>query len=320
MGKTTFIMIGAAILDVLAKPVNLSAFRVDSIPAETLTTNTGGDAMNEARTLAALGAKVRLVSKLGEDAAGEMILGRCRDLGIDTEFIRRSAEIPTGVNIVLIDEAGEWRFITNPHGTLRQFYPEDIPREALEGGKILCFASIFVAPAFTAPVLAELFSQAKQKGLLLCADMTKRKNQETVWDMRECLQWLDYIFPNYEEASLLTGRSDWDEIADAFLECGVGHVVIKAGARGCFIKSRTERLWVPACRGVRCVDTTGAGDTFSACFLYALDQGYSLEDCGRFANAGASFCIQQVGAVGAGNDPEAVRKRAGLQGTEPTCV
>ena len=177
-----------------------------------------------------------------------------------------------------------------------------------------------MAPAFTAPVLAELFSQAKQKGLLLCADMTKRKNQETVWDMRECLQWLDYIFPNYEEASLLTGRSDWDEIADAFLECGVGHVVIKAGARGCFIKSRTERLWVPACRGVRCVDTTGAGDTFSACFLYALDQGYSLEDCGRFANAGASFCIQQVGAVGAGNDPEAVRKRAGLQGTEPTCV
>ena len=138
MGKTTFIMIGAAILDVLAKPVNLSAFRVDSIPAETLTTNTGGDAMNEARTLAALGAKVRLVSKLGEDAAGEMILGRCRDLGIDTEFIRRSAEIPTGVNIVLIDEAGERRFITNPHGTLRQFYPEDIPREALEGGKILC--------------------------------------------------------------------------------------------------------------------------------------------------------------------------------------
>ena len=38
--------------------------------------------MNEARTLAALGAKVRLVSKLGEDAAGEMILGRCRDLGL----------------------------------------------------------------------------------------------------------------------------------------------------------------------------------------------------------------------------------------------
>ena len=51
MGKTTFIMIGAAILDVLAKPVNLSAFRVDSIPAETLTTNTGGDAMNEARRI-----------------------------------------------------------------------------------------------------------------------------------------------------------------------------------------------------------------------------------------------------------------------------
>lgn len=313
MGKTTFILIGAAILDVLAKPVELTSFQVDSIAAETLTTNTGGDAMNEARTLALLGAGVRLVSKVGEDAAADMILGQCRTLGIDTEFIRRSRETPTGVNIVLIDSRGERRFITNPRGTLRKFGPEDVPEEALEGGRILCFASIFVAPAFTASALEDLFARAKKKGLILCADMTKRKNGETVWDMKRCLSWLDYIFPNYEEASLLTGKKDWDEIADAFLECGVKNVVIKAGEKGCFIKTKTRRLWVPVCRGVPCVDTTGAGDTFSACFLYALDHGYSLEECGRFANAGASFCIGRVGAVGAGTDPEAIRRRAGIQ-------
>ena len=312
MKETTCIVIGAAILDVLAKPVNVSAFRVDSIPAETLTTHTGGDAMNEARTLASLGVPVRLVTRLGEDPAGEMILGQCRSLGIDTEFIRRSPEYPTGVNIVLVDEKGERRFITNPQGTLRKFFPEDIPEQALRGGRILCFASIFVAPAFTDGVLAELFARAREEGLLLCADMTKRKNGESVRDMRRCLSYLDYIFPNYEEAALLTGRSDWDEIADAFLECGVKHVVIKAGARGCFIKTETERFWVPAVPGVRCVDTTGAGDTFSACFLYALSRGYPLEQCGRFANAGASFCIEQVGSSGSGIELEAVLRRAGL--------
>ena len=63
--------------------------------------------------------------------------------------------------------------------------------------------------------------------------------------------------------------------------------------------------------------TSGAGDTFAACFLYALDRGLSLADCGRFANAGASFCIETVGAAGAGNDPDAILKRAGLAGRYP---
>ena len=117
--------------------------------------------MNEARTLAALGAKVRLVSKLGEDAAGEMILGRCRDLGIDTEFIRRSAEIPTGVNIVLIDEAGRaavyYQSSRHPCGSsIRKTFPGRPWREERSSA-----LPVFLwAPAFTAPVLAELFSQA----------------------------------------------------------------------------------------------------------------------------------------------------------------
>ena len=105
-------------------------------------------------------------------------------------------------------------------------------------------------------------------------------------------------FPNYEEAALLTGKSDWDDIADVLLDCGVRHVILKAGSEGCFIKTASERFWIPACSDIRCVDTTGAGDTFTACFLYALNSGFSLPDCGRFANAGASFCIEQTGAAG----------------------
>lgn len=317
MKNTTFILIGAAILDVLARPVGADVFQTGSVPADTLTVHTGGDAMNEACALAALGAQVRLVTRLGNDTAADMILARCGSLGIDTSCIKRSASVPTGVNVVLVGPDGERHFITSPHGTLRKFYPEDISPEALQGGKFLCFASIFVAPPFTAGACAALFRQARKNGLTVCADMTKRKNGETLDDMRECLSCLDYLFPNYEEAALLTGKADWDDIADAFLDCGVGHVILKAGSRGCFIKTRSERFWIPAVSGISCVDTTGAGDTFAACFLYALDRGLSLADCGRFANAGASFCIETVGAAGAGNDPDAILKRAGLAGRYP---
>ena len=127
--------------------------------------------------------------------------------------------------------------------------------------------------------------------------------------MRECLSLLDYIFPNYEEACLLTGRSGRDEAADAFLACGVGHVVLKDGARGCLIKTTEERYEIPAYPSAECIDTTGAGDTFTACFLYALGQGMTLPECGRFANAGASICIEQLGAVGGIQDKDAVMER-----------
>lgn len=294
-----FIIIGASIIDVLAQPANAEVFTTGSCPAEQISMSTGGDAINEASVLAALSCSVRLISKIGQDFSGKYILSHCRQLGIDSSYFIIDPSIDTGINIVLVDQDGERHFITNPHGSLRKLIPADIADSALENGKYLCFASIFVSPAFDPPALTGLFSKAKKKGLITCADMTKRKNNETIYDLKECLQYLDYVFPNYEEACLLTGLSDLDAVADAFLGFGVKHVIIKTGSKGCFIKTRHERYLVSARPASRCIDTTGAGDTFTACFLYALNQGMTLEECGRFANAGASLCIEQVGATGA---------------------
>lgn len=296
--KIDFIIIGASILDVLAQPVTADVFDTGSVEAGHVAMHTGGDALNEASVLSALGSSVRLVSKLGTDYAGNYIKNHCRLAGIESSFLVEDDSLETGVNLVLIDDSGERHFITSQNGSLRKLYPDDIPDDALCEGRYLCFASIFVFPTFDDTAMAELFSRAKARGLILCADMTRRKNGETLNDMTNSLSLLDYIFPNYEEASLLTGFTDWDEIADAFLSCGVGCVVLKVGARGCFIKTKAERYEIPAYPHAHCVDTTGAGDTFTACFLDALNHGVPLPECGCFANAGASICIERIGATG----------------------
>ena len=69
---------------------------------------------------------------------------------------------------------------------------------------------------------------------------------------------------------MVTRKEDPDEAADAFLDCGVKHAVIKLGKQGCLIKSRSERIIVPAVPDAVCLDTTGAGDNFAAGFLYGL--------------------------------------------------
>lgn len=300
-GEPEVIVIGGAVADIPLAPVNRAVFEAGSWPMERIAMRTGGDAANEAVTLCRLGHSAALVSKLGADAAGDFVLGELRRAGVDTGCVKREAGLDTSINIVLVREDGERGFITSRSGSLRRLSLADIlpalsaPR--LSRAKIACLASLFVSPALDLSDTASLFDALRARGLLLCADTTRRKNGETLREAGAALSRLDYFFPNLEEAALLTGRDDADAAADALLDAGVGHVAIKLGGRGCLLKSARERHLVPACPGVRCLDTTGAGDTFAAAFIAALLEGRCLRDCGRYANAAASLCVERLGAT-----------------------
>ena len=134
--------------------------------------------------------------------------------------------------------------------------------------------------------------------MTVCADMTKRKLGETVEDIKEALECVDYILPNEEEACLVTGKDTAEEAAERLLEAGVKNVVIKCGARGCLVRNRRECYRVLAKPGVRCIDTTGAGDSFAAGFIYALSKGRTLRECAEYANACGARAVQVLGATG----------------------
>lgn len=291
------IIIGAAIIDVLVRPVDAEVFQTGSYPAEDIRMSTGADALNEATVLARMGKKVRLETLIGDDGAGKYILRHCTDAGIELPQDCVRKDIPTGINIVLIDRTGERRFLTNPHGTLRALSVEDIHMPFDETAQIVCFASIFVFPGLGARELEIIFRQAKSQGKIVCADMTKRKNNETVEEMAEALKYVDYLFPNAEEAMLLTGKDTVEEAAQSLYEAGVKHVVIKGGGRGCYLRSSDERGWIPAVTGVKCVDTTGAGDSFAAGFVCALSEERSFRECAQFANECGAKAVGSVGAV-----------------------
>ena len=56
-------------------------------------------------------------------------------------------------------------------------------------------------------------------------------------------------------------------------------------------------MQIPAVEGIRPVDTTGAGDSFAAGFIYGLSQGWSLEESARFGNECGARAVQQIGAT-----------------------
>ena len=228
---------------------------------------------------------------------GEIIRKCCESSGILLSDSCIQKKLRTGINVVLIQENGERSFLTNKNGSLRKLNLECLDLNFPKSTKVVSFASIFVFPHWKDEELSWLFRQAKEQGAIVCADMTKCKNNETVKDLSQTLPYVDYLLPNYEEASMFTGETDIDRIADVLLEAGVKNVVIKWGSRGCYIKNRETQLTIPAVFGVECVDTTGAGDSFAAGFLYGLYQGYTLEQCGKIANACGALAVQKLGAA-----------------------
>lgn len=291
------ICIGAAIVDIPLQPVSKNIFDIDSYPLERIAMTTGGDAINEATILSRLGHKTALNSRIGNDAPGHFILDACRREQIDIHSLKMDDSIDTSINVGLVTEDGERTFVTNCNGSLWQLNIEDVDFSRLSQVKLLSLASIFNSPRLDGDALVKIFSQAKAHGLTICADMIKPRLNERLADISDALRYVDYLFPNFDEARLLTGETDLDSIADRFLACGVKTVVIKHGKQGCFIKNATERVAVPAVQGITAVDTIGAGDNFVSGFIAGLLEEKSLIECARFANATAAISVLSVGAT-----------------------
>ena len=291
-------IIGNAIVDVLAKSVNAEVFETGSQPVENIKLAFGGDALNEAVVLTRLGKKVDLISKVGRDEAGLRVLSFLKDSGVSVDKIIVENGLDTSINVVLIDEHGERYFLTNPAGSQRKLAEDDIFPYLDSANDIVSFASIFVSPSLDIPAMTRVFKRIKEKpDRILVADMTKAKKGERLEDLADLLPYVDYVLPNEDEIALLTGEKDPYINAGLLIESGVSCAVIKCGSKGCIIRTRDEMYHIPAYPVKKCVDTTGAGDTFAAGFLWALSEGLPLIDCGCFACAAASCTVECVGAT-----------------------
>lgn len=303
------LVIGAAIIDIPLRPVGKEVFDIESYPIDGINMTIGGDAINEATIISRLGYKVGLVSCIGDDVPGKFILEHCKKDNIETAYIKIDPNIDTSINIGLVTDDGERTFITNRQGSLWKFNFEDVDLSSLKKTKILSFASIFNNPLFNEKSMINIFKQAKENNVLICADMVNPRIGETLEEIKDALKFIDYFFPNYDEASLMTGEKDIDAIADVFLGYGIKNIIIKTGKKGCYMKNSNERLMVEGYPHSKCIDTIGAGDNFASGFICALLEGKDFKTCGEFANAVASISVEHVGATTGVRNREQVEER-----------
>lgn len=299
------VCIGLAVCDILFKPVSKDILTQDSQIVEDMELQVGGDALNAAVNLTRLGNSTVLIGAVGADPMGEILLGKLKEIPIETNNIKIKNGCGTSTSAVLIEKSGE-RHIAHYSGANSSLCLDDIPNKIIENTKIMVIGSAGSLPALDGDPLCKLLRHAQAAGtqtVLDTAGLTDSYEREKI---KSLFKYTDIFIPNIQEACILSGLGKPERaitaeqlktIAHCFIELGVKQVIIKLGANGSFYQSETESFLCDSFK-TDVKDTTGAGDAFVAGYITGLLRGLPPKKCCETANACGSLCISQTGTTG----------------------
>lgn len=252
----------------------------------------GGKGANQAVAAAKLGAQVSLVARLGTDVFGDASLANFRREGIDTGFVARDPEHPSGVALIFVDRHGENVIVVAP-GANARLSPEDVERAAERMSACSAVVLQLEVPMGTVEYAARL---AHGKGIKVILNPAPMRDAGLPGGL---LGLVDVLVPNESEARVLLGLDAGAEMdADAvlgLLGLGAASAVVTLGRRGALVVSPDGVESIPALE-VKATDTTAAGDAFTGALAVALSSGHDLVQAARFAGVAAGISVTRMGA------------------------
>lgn len=290
------VCLGILVADVVGKPIEAFPPRGTLAPVERMELHAGGCAVNTGIALARLGVSTAILGKVGADGFGDFLRQALEKNGIEAQGIVLDPSVSTSASMVAVHADGERTFLHHT-GANAVYSAADVAWPVIEAADVLHVAGPFLMDKFVGSDCADVLQRAKALG--------KTTTLDTVWDftgrwletLAPCLPFLDYALPSLEEARRITGQQAPRDIAQVFLDYGVGSVGIKMGEAGAYVRTAGgDEMTLPPMR-VEAVDALGAGDAWAAGFLCGLTRGWDMEKTARFANAVGACCVQALGAT-----------------------
>jgi len=255
----------------------------------------GGKGANSAVAIQKLGGQCVFCTKLGADVHGQKLYGYYKELGIDTKYIKVDHDHPTGLAVVIKEADGTNRIVVYPGAN------SYITRDAIEDA-FACEPDAlylgFEIPFETALIAAKLAAARNIPIFLDAAPADKnypleKLPQVEIFSPNET-ETLEYtgIMPSGMEASLRAALAIYRRV-----KCK--YVVIKQGSRGAFLYDGKRYNTFPAMRAAKVIDTTAAGDAFTAAMTVEYLRSGNIEDAIRYGNAAGAITVTRKGASSA---------------------
>ncbi|MFJ3302500.1 ribokinase [Streptomyces sp. NPDC086549] len=259
----------------------------ETVLGSDLVTHPGGKGANQAVAAARLGARTALLARVGEDAHGQLLGDSLRAAGVDTAGILTGGA-PTGVALITVDPSGDNSIVVSP-GANGRLAPEDVRTSAG-----LLHASRVVSAQLEIPLeTVEEVVRNLPSGTRFVLNPSPPRPLPA-----EVLAACDPLIVNEHEARVIAGGKldgSPEEWAAALLALGPRSVVVTLGSEGALVATAESMARVPSVQ-VEAVDTTGAGDAFTAALAWRLGAGSSLPDAAAYAARVGAAAVTRPGA------------------------
>jgi len=291
------VVAGHSSVDLPFSPVHPDVFHSDTLFVEKVDLLTGGDALNVSAGLRRLGAAPCFVTAVGDDWSGKILTGCIDRLGLGTSGVLVKQGAVTIVTAILIEQEGERHFITSGNAC-RRITREDVLPFIADDTRFLHIGSFMSLDSLEDENMGLLFGEARRRGVHTSFDVTADRSNRWLDRLTQGLPFTDILFASYDEAVALAGGLRAPEaIADHFRKYGVRRTVIKLGKDGCFATDYTgEPVRLPTYSDAPVADTTGAGDSFVAAFLFGVTGGLPLATCCLLGNVNGTLSVGSLGA------------------------
>ena len=261
----------------------------ETVLGGTFLLNPGGKGANQAVAAARTGAKVRFVTKVGNDIFGKQSIEGFEKEGLDIINVVETSEFASGVALITVNENGENQIVV-ASGANMDLKPIDLPDSIFEDTEYVLVQ--LEIPLETVKYIVKKCNELQIKLILNPAPAFPLDD--------DFLENIYLITPNETETHLLTGilPDSQDSLNKAglfFLEKGIKNVIITIGKKGVFLMNDEHSQLIPAIE-VKAVDTTAAGDVFNGALLTALSEEKSWVEACEFACKAAAISVTRLGA------------------------
>ncbi|WP_449351215.1 ribokinase [Streptomyces shaanxiensis] len=261
----------------------------ETVLGSDLAVHPGGKGANQAVAAARLGARTALLARVGDDGHGRLLLESQRAAGVDTVGVLVGGA-PTGVALITVDPTGDNSIVVSP-GANGRLTPADV-----RAATSLFHASRVVSAQLEIPLetVVEVVRNLAPGSRFVLNPSPPRPLPT------EVLAACDPLIVNEHEAKVILGEAcvsdrpeDW---AGLLLAKGPRSVVVTLGAEGSLVASSPREVTRVASVKVDAVDTTGAGDAFTAALAFRLGAGASLAEAASYASRVGAVAVTRQGA------------------------
>ena len=275
---------------------------------------TGGAPTNVAAMVAKLGQASVLLTKIGDDDEGKMILETLRTLGVDTNHIKVTDAHDTTVAKVQVDKKGQRTFTFDRRNAADLFLTrEDIDATLFEEGDILHFGSVNLVPSLTRKAHEFAIDTAKKNGVILSFDPNLRFN---LWPnplalreaVKEFMIGVDIFKVTEEELNFIFPDMSIEAAIEKVFQAKITWLILSKGDQGLVAYQAKQKPIIIKGNKVKVVDTTGAGDALIGALLSKIlasgiskaklaSSALKMKEYLSFANGVAALSTTKSGAI-----------------------